>query len=433
MIDCDDALSIVLGATPALPAETCAAARAQGRILAAPVASAEWLPPFDNSAMDGFALRAGTGLRAGTELDVAGLRVAGDPQPAVATGGAWEIMTGAPMPDGFDAVIPVERVAVLSRDDAGRPCRIRLEADVVPGQHRRRRGEDVAAGRQVIPAGACVGPQHLMLLAAIGAATVQVARRPRVAVIATGRELETDPARPLAHGRIRNSNGPFLVARIAAAGAEPLHCETVDDDPAMFAASLARALRAGADVVLSTGAVSMGVHDFVPATLRGLGADIRFHKVAMRPGKPLLFARLDGGALYFGLPGNPVSAAVGFRFFVEPALRAMLGMPPERPWSLPLAAPCEKRAPLRFHLKGRVLVGDDGRLHAQAMRGQESFRILPMLESDAWIVLPAGIDRFDAGDLVQVYGLSHLDGLRPGAWRPPDPSSATAVSPGVNA
>jgi len=323
--------------------------------------------------------------------------------------GAWEIMTGARMPEGLDAVVPVEQVEVLARDAHERPVRIRLMADVEAGQHVRLRGEDVMRGAPVLEAGTRLCPQHLMVMAALGVQSVSVVRQPLVAVITTGRELVDDPAQPLASGEIRNSNGPFLAARVIAAGADVVFRETVSDEPAAFLSALERALDAGADVVLSTGAVSMGRYDFVPDALRGIGATLHFHKVRIRPGKPLLFGRLAGGQLYFGLPGNPVSSAVGLRFFVEPSLRALTGMAPERPLRVPLAAAYRKRAPLRFHLKGRVAVDGAGRLQAQVLPGQESFRILPLLAANAWIVVPEAAEAPEAGDLVDVYGLGHLE------------------------
>ena len=201
---------------------------------------------------------------------------------------------------------------------------------------------------------------------------------------------------------------PFLAARLIAAGAELVYRRTVGDAPEAFRAALAEALQAGAEVVLSTGAVSMGRYDFVPDALRSLDARVHFHKVRIRPGKPLLFAKLASGALYFGLPGNPVSAAVGLRFFVEPALRAMLGLAAERPLRVPLAEAYAKRAPLRFHLKARLDSDGEGRLRAHVLPGQESFRILPLLASNAWVVLPEQADAFAAGTLVDVYGLGHL-------------------------
>ncbi|HSR65213.1 MAG TPA: gephyrin-like molybdotransferase Glp [Xanthomonadaceae bacterium] len=415
MIGYDEALAAILREARPLASESRPVAQALGRILAAGVASPDALPPFDNSAMDGFALRAGDAtLSAGRAFDVRGAQVAGDAQADATAdaGGAWEIMTGARLPEGFDTVVPVEQVEVLAQEE-GRPRRIRLAADAARGQHVRRRGEDVPLHVEVLPAGARVQPQQLMLLSALGVADVRVARRPKAAILTTGRELVDDPAQPLASGEIRNCNGPFLAARIAEAGAEVVCRRTVGDDPALFRAALAEALAAGAEVVVSTGAVSMGRHDFVPDTLRALGARQHFHKVRIRPGKPLLFARLAGGALYFGLPGNPVSCAVGLRFFVEPALRAMLGLAPERPLRVPLAEAFGKRAPLRFHLKGRLDCDDTGRLRAHVLPGQESFRILPLAAGNAWIVIGEETDALAAGALVEVHGLGHL---QPPSW-----------------
>lgn len=412
MIPFEEALAAILREAAPLPVEWRAPAEALGRVLAAPVAAACDLPPFDNSAMDGFALRAGgAAVAAGTEFTVAGSQSAGDARVAAgATGEAWEIMTGARVPDGLDSVVPVERVEVLEAGADGRPRRIRLRDEVAPGANVRLAGEDVAAGGEVLAAGRCIDPAAVMLLAALGVAEVAVRRRARVAILNTGRELVDDPRRALESGEIRNCNGPFLAARVAAAGADVVLRETVPDDPGAFTAALDRGREAGADVVLSTGAVSMGRHDFVPDALQALGARLHFHKVAIRPGKPLLFARLAGGALYFGLPGNPVSAAVGLRFFAEPALRALAGLPAEVPLRLPLAAPYRKRAPLRFHLKGRVELRD-GALAARVLPGQESFKVLPLVRANAWIVVPAGVDALDAGDRVEVYAPGHLDGL----------------------
>lgn len=408
MIGYYDALRLILARSQRLAGTSCPSMQALGQILAQPVVSPADLPPFDNTAMDGFALCAGSeSLPAGSEYEVTGTQVAGDAQ-LPAAGGAWEIMTGARMPVGMDAVVPVERVEVTRHDGNGRPLTIRLGVDVVAGQHVRRSGEDVPRGAEVMAPGDLLQPQHLALLAALGIAEVSVRRRPRVAIICTGRELVDDPAQALESGQIRNSNGPFLAARVAAAGAEVVHQQTVGDEPDAFVLAVGQALEVGADMVLSTGAVSMGRHDFVPDALRELGAKTHFHKVQIRPGKPLLFASLPGGALYFGLPGNPVSGAVGLRFFVEPALRRMLGLPLERPLRLPLRAAFDKRVPLRCFLKGKVSVTGEGRLSATVLAGQESFRIRPLLDANAWVVLAEDADHCDAGSLVDVYGLGHL-------------------------
>ncbi len=405
MISYTTALQHILLACQPLPPEQLALAQAVGRVLAQDVQAGEDLPPFDNSAMDGFAL-AGDGrvLAAGLEFVVAGSQAAGDGLATYACD-ACEIMTGASLPDGLDSVVPIEQVSVLQRDVEGRPLRIRLEAAVLPGANVRRRGQDVAIGDRVAAAGTHITSASHMLLAALGVATLAVQPQVPAALFTTGRELIDDPAQPLLPGQIRNSNGPYLADRLDEAGACVVHRETVGDDAAAFIAVLERGLAAGAQVVLSTGAVSMGRHDFVPDALRALGATIVFHKVAIRPGKPLLFARLPGGQLYFGLPGNPVSSAVGLRFFVEPALRALLGLPQEQPLLLPLAAEARKKPGLRFLLKARVVLADGARLQVEVMSGQESFRIKPLLGANAWAVLDEAADILPAGTPVQVFGL----------------------------
>ncbi|HPA01092.1 MAG TPA: molybdopterin molybdotransferase MoeA [Chiayiivirga sp.] len=409
MIGYDEALAHIL--REARPRPVAPRTPMPGQVLAEGVASGEDLPPFDNSAMDGFALRVGeAGIAAGAEFDVLGAQAAGDAQVA-AHAGAWEIMTGARIPDGLDAVIPVEQVEVLARDADGKPARIRLAAALPRGQHVRRAGEDVRRGEPVLAAGTRLDAQHLMLLAALGVPEVAVHARPRAALINTGRELVDDPAQPLASGEIRNSNGPYLARRIVQAGAELVLRQTVSDDPEAFFIAMEQARSAGAEVVLSTGAVSMGRYDFIPDALRRLGATIHFHKVAIRPGKPLLFATLPNGALFFGLPGNPASSAVGLRFFVEPALRAQLGMAPERPLRLPLQEGFRKRVPLRFHLKARVDADAEGRLRVRVLAGQESFRIAPLVQANAWAVIDGEAGELAAGTQVKVYGPSHLIGL----------------------
>jgi molybdopterin molybdotransferase len=417
MIGYEEALAHILNESHKLATEMCKVSEAGGRILAEAVVANSDLPPFDNSAMDGFALcTGGVSLVAGAAFVVAGSQAAGDAD-AVATDGAWEIMTGACLPQGLDAVVPVEQVDVLERNDAGHPLRIRLAADVPSGQHVRRRGEDVWIGMPLMSPGEPIHAQHVALLASMGVDRVAVMRRPRVAILTTGRELVDDPAQILRPGQIRNSNGPFLALRTRNAGAEVVYQATVGDDASSFLDALAEALAVGVDVIVSTGAVSMGRHDFVPDALHGIGARVLFHKVRIRPGKPLLFARLSAGPLFFGLPGNPVSNAVGLRFFVEPAWRAMLGMPPERPLKLPLAAMFSKHVELRFHLKGRVALADGGHLRAQVLPGQESFRIQPLLTTNAWIVVPEYATELAAGAPVDVYGLGHMQAL-PGSGGP---------------
>lgn len=216
----EDALRVVIDACTPLPNEQCRLDHGLGRVLAEPISSPADLPPFDNSAMDGFALIGGSeAVTAGAELDVHGEQAAGD---GINRGGdgACEIMTGARVPDGFDRVIAVERTETLATREDGRPRRIRLTEAVEAGSNLRRRGSDIARGDAVLEAGLVVEPKHLMLLAALGISTLPVVAKARAAVISTGRELVTDPQQELAPGQIRNSNGPFLAARLRAAGAE---------------------------------------------------------------------------------------------------------------------------------------------------------------------------------------------------------------------
>lgn len=412
MISVAEAQAIVRAQAAPLPGERVPLTQAIGRVNAHAIVSAVDLPPFDNSAMDGFALcGAGQTLRSGYEFEVAGEQAAGDSARRVDGEHTWEIMTGAALPAGLDTVVPVEQVEILARDANARPLRIRLLADVPPTQHVRRAGEDIARGELALQVAQWLGPSQLLLLAGLGIAEVDVARRPRVALLCTGRELVDDPTQALQPGQIRNSNATFLRARIAAAGAELAHYETVPDDADAFRAALDRALLSDCDVVLSTGAVSMGRYDFVPQVLDGVGATTLFHKVAMRPGKPLLFARLKSGPLYFGLPGNPVSSVVGLRFFVEAALRVMLGLPEERAWSLPLLHDARKKPGFRLHQKARVVLGHDARLGVELLPGQESFKTRPLLAANAWAALPEDLAELPPGTLIDVLPPGHEGGI----------------------
>ncbi len=404
MIAADAALALVRAHTPTLPARDVALDAAAGAVAAATVRAPGPLQPFDNSAMDGYAVRAGE-LAGATDADPVRLPLRGHTAagPVVAerapdTPGAWEIMTGAPVPAGFDAVVPVERTA---RDGDA----VVFTAPPEAGANIRRAGEDYAAGDPVVDAGDWLTPERMMALHAHGVATLAVRRAPRVAVIATGAELVSDPGRALRPGEIRDSNRPYLVDWLRAAGITVSHAVTVGDDPAVFARELDAALATGPDVVLTSGAVSAGVHDFIPAALLAAGATIRFHKAQIRPAKPLLFATLPGGAACFGLPGNPLSVAVGLRFFATACLRTLWGLPPERFARARLANAWRKPEAMTFYGKGRINTDDDGRLVATMLDGQQSFRIRPLTQANGWIVLPPGEHEVAAGRVVEVASL----------------------------
>lgn len=415
VVDYEQALAILLRGVARGDSETVASAEADGRVLAADIVSPAALPRFDNAAMDGFALALrGRALAAGHELPVRGAIAAGVPA-GEGGDGAWEIMTGAALPAGLDTVVPVERVdAIAGQDAEAPPVGIRLREDSAPGANVRRRGEDIGEGERMMSARERLDSARLMLLAALGVTSVPVVRRPRVALIATGRELVDGDIVDAAS--IHDSNTPFLRLRLCAAGAEVVMEERVADDPVAFAGALDRVRERGVDLVISTGAVSKGRFDFVPGSLRARGAELLFHGVGIRPGKPLLAARLPEGPLHVGLPGNPASCAVGLRFFVESVLRAMLGLPVERPLRLPLAGPAWRRPGLRTHLHARVTCDARGQLTVHPLPHQESFRLRPFLASQAWLVLPpadGGDGSLAPGEPVTVYPPGHLDAL---AW-----------------
>jgi molybdopterin molybdotransferase len=408
MISVEEALQCVLSATGLQAPENVLALQAVGRVVAADIHSGCRLPPFDNSAMDGFALYCPEdGLRAGLEFRVSAWQAAGDAAADGQAGTCSEIMTGACLPQGFNAVVPIEQVDILDVDAGSMPLKVRLNSPVLMNQHVRMAGEDVAEGEKVIASGTCLGSRHLMVLAALGIAEIPVRQRVKAAVLCTGRELVDDPSQGLLSGQIRNCNGPFLALRLQQAGADVVFQATIADEASHFMTALQSALQAGADIIVSTGAVSMGRYDFVPAALTSLGAEILFHKVAMRPGKPLLYARMPAGQRVFGLPGNPVSSAVGLRFFIEPALREAYGQPQQRPWKLPLLHPVRKKPGFRLHQKAIVSLNGSGQLAVALMAGQESFKIKPLVAANAWAILPEAEFDLPEGALIDVVPLDH--------------------------
>jgi molybdopterin molybdotransferase len=306
----------ILAAVRPTPSESVSFQESVGRILAEPVVAPHDVPSFANSAMDGFAVRAADVSAPGAVLkvleDVAAGQVA---TAAVGEGEAIKIMTGAPMPDGADAVVRVE-------DTEEAVDEVRILTSAGPGTSVRPPGGDVSAGATVFPAGTRLSEAHLGVLATIGAVRPLVARRPRVAVMSTGDELVPPETQELAPGFIRDSNRPMLLALVAESGAEAVDYGRIPDDADVLRAALGRAA-VEADVIVTSGGVSMGEYDVTKAVLRN-EANVDFYPVAMKPGKPQGFGTV-GGTPFFGLPGNPVSVLVSFEQFVRPALLAMQG------------------------------------------------------------------------------------------------------------
>lgn len=377
MLTYADALAVLLKEAHPLDTERVGLSVAMGRILAQPVFSPLSLPSFDNSAMDGYAIRCGEGhIPSGSMYMVGGMQAAGDGTTAYPGADACEIATGARLPDGFDTVIPVER---CERDGE----RVRVVQDEKRGQNIRRAGGDIRHGDAALPAGRRIDASAVMLLAALGVESIEVMCRPRVAIINTGSELHASG--PLPEGGIHDSNGPFLAAALASWGADLLMRHRVPDTGDAFGKAVDEARRAGADLIVTTGAVSAGRFDFVPSALTAMGARELFHKVAIRPGKPLLAARFEGGPLVLGLPGNPIAVAVGHRFFVAPVLRGMAGLAPETPRRVRLVEGYDVRPGLQHFALGRVEADREGREVAHVQRNQAAYRILPFTQANAWL------------------------------------------------
>lgn len=322
----EEQLALVLDAVRVLPTETRAVREAARRTLAKPATAAHDIPLFDNSAMDGFAVRAADVAAASAENPVV-LRVVADlpagvsDDPPLDAGDAARIMTGSPTPSAADAIVPFEDTAGGLADSLGE-VRV-LRAPATPGAFVRRRGADLHAGDAVVLAGERLGAFQLAAAVAAGVDTVSVTRAPRVAVVSTGSEL-LSPGEPAARGRIPDSNGPLLELLVADADSEVVLVTRVADDADAVRAVTATAVERGADVIVFTGGVSAGAYEPVRGAFDGRGA-VEFASVAMQPGKPQAFGALDSGTLVFGLPGNPVSVAVSFEVFVRPALLALQG------------------------------------------------------------------------------------------------------------
>lgn len=397
MIRYNDSLAIIRQHTTPIETASVPLAAALGKIAARNYTSAISLPSFRNSAMDGFAVRHADIAAASAEnpvtLPILQTIVAGNAIKAASNKGTAQIMTGAPVPDGYDAVVVVEEVTI-SGDH------VRFTKPAKAGQNIRLPGEDVAQGQHVMRRGDIITPERLMLLAAVGLNEVEAFQLPPLHVFATGTEL-VDGSAPLREGKIYNSNAPYLMACAQAEGLAAQYGGILVDDAAVFERTIAAL--APPSIVITTGAVSKGTWDFIPESLNRLGAVTHFHRVNIRPGKPVLFATLPNGSWFFGLPGNPISAAIGFRFFVKPLLRALQGLAPEQPMMAKLARGFTKKGDFRQFLKATAHVDVKGELMVDISSGQESFKIAPLAECNAWAVLTENRNDYPAGTAIPVY------------------------------
>ena len=397
MISVGDALRAVLEATPVLGTERLLLGTAAGRVAGEDVVAARAVPAAANSAMDGFAVRGDDVRAAPARLRLIGSAPAGTLLAVpVEPGTAAKIFTGSVVPDGADTVVRVE-------DTEERDGIVAIHVPVRPGANVRLAGEDIEPGAVVLEAGAVIGPADVGVLASVGRATVVVHRRPRVAILSTGAELVEVDETP-GPGQVVNSNAYALAAAVAEAGGEPIVLPIVRDRFEDIRDRLAEA--ATADVVLSTGGVSVGEFDFVKEALDALGVERRFWKVAQKPGKPLTFGT-RGGRLFFGLPGNPVSALVCFAVYVRPALRRLGG---HRHLHLPvidatLATAVKKASKLTEFVRVWLSADADG-WSARPAASQSSGVLTSLGRGAGLLVGPAAADTLDAGARYPVLVLS---------------------------
>jgi molybdenum cofactor synthesis domain-containing protein len=381
LVPLEEARAHVLERVSALAPVEVDLADALHAVTAAEVVAAEAVPPFANSAMDGYAVRAADTAGAPVELEVTGMIAAGTaPEASVGPGQAMRIMTGAPVPDGADAVVLVERTRTEGSV-------VTIEIAVEPGTSTRGVGEDVQPGDVVVAPGTVLTPGHLGVLASVGIDRVVVHRRPRVGVLSTGDELVTRG--PLGRGQIRDSNRPTLLALVEEAGFEAVDLGVAADDEASVTTAIERAV-ASCDAVLTSGGVSMGDLDYVKVVLDRIG-DMRWMQIAIKPAKPFAFG-LVGATPVFGLPGNPVSSMVSFELFARPALRRMAGHAQLDRLHVEAVAPdgLRRSADGKVHLARVVAAQEGGRWLVRSAGGQGSHHLTAMAAANALALIPDG-------------------------------------------
>ena len=403
MIPLEEARAYILDVCPRLPPRYVPLVEAAGCVLAEDVVAGEDVPPFANTAMDGYAVRAADTSDPPVRLRVVETLAAGSaPTTEVRPGQAVRIMTGAPIPPGADAVVMVERTYSENQGAA-----VVVEVAATPGQHIRGAGEDLRAGDAVFESGAVLSPGHVGVLASVARETVQVVPRARVGVLSTGDELVAGGG-PLRPGQIHDSNRPTLLALLAAAGCEAVDLGLVADDEQALVTAVEGGV-AACDALVTSGGVSVGDFDYVKAVLDRLG-EMHWWQVAIRPAKPLAFGMI-GSTPVFGLPGNPVSSIVSFELFARPALRRMMGHSLlDRPRVRAVADEDLRRRPDgKLHLVRVVAAeGEDGLWHVRSSGGQASHLLHAMARANALALLPDG-DGAAVGQQVEVMLLA--DGI----------------------
>ncbi len=397
MISYKEALKILEKSAKEFPIIEVAVSDALGMVLAENLNSKINIPSFNNSAMDGFALCSSDTKKPG-KLPIINVIEAGDATNIKRQQNcAWEIMTGAVMPPKCDTVLMVEKAQIVEENGQ----RYLVIDEKIEPQNVRYIGEDFNIGDPIIKSGEAIKPAHIMALCAAGYQQIKVRQTSKIALIATGKEVTDNYQASLKYGQIYNSNSPYLLAYLREKNFVANYYGIISDQEEEFHKVIDQAIKDGAKIIISTGAVSMGSKDFIKQALIDRGMEILFHKVAIKPGKPILFAS-SNDLHFFGLPGNPISAAVGMQFFILPFLEYSLRAIAKKPILAILKNSIKLKSGLRHFLKARYSF-EGGKLLAEILQGQESFKTKPLLQSNCLAATDEERAGAKEGELVELF------------------------------
>ncbi len=404
MISYQQALDFLIKDVKPLAATQTALQESLGFILAEDIISKQMVPSFDNAAMDGYAVVckdiANATAQSPVKLKITGQVAAGDDSLNLCgkTGMAVEIMTGAPIPVGFDGVVKIEDIEL---DLLGN---ILINKAIPLKNNIRDKGQDFQINDKVCFSGDMIKPNTIMALSTLGMTKVLTYAHPKVGIVTTGKELVSASQKELKNGMIRDCNGPFLKSMLSELALSAHDYGSMPDDCDLFKAKLKEIDNDGSiNIMLSTGAVSKGRWDFIPEALKSCNANIIFHRVNIKPGKPILYAQLKNGTHFFGLPGNPMAVAVGFRFFVYPLIRALQGLSQEQPLYGVIEHDFNKNLERVDFLKSKVIFDPSGCLKVNVLTGQESFKVSSVLNANAWAVADMGAKAYTVGERLKIY------------------------------
>lgn len=415
MISYDEAIKIINQYVPELETEIITIENALNRISANEVHSNFPMPRFDNSAMDGFAFNFEQFQSISENnpfiLEVIGVVAAGESfknKTAIQKNQAIEIMTGAPIPEFCNAVIPIEDVTIKKLDNKKF---IEIKRPVKKHENIRFSGEDYKENQIILAKNDIISHDKIMVLSSFGIDKIHVKKKIKIAIFSTGKEVIDNNNHELKSDQIFNSNTPYLKSLFTDIPADVTIFNTIPDKKENFFETINTIKENDYNIIISTGAVSKGKWDLIPECLKEIGAEILFHKVRIKPGKPILFAKLLHNLYYFGLPGNPISCAVGFRFFIMNFIQNMLNIKRENLYKVRLESSFSKKNDMTLFLKGKLFVNEQAVLNAIILNGQESFKMNSLTLSNCWIILPEGKSSYEINDYVYSLPLKANTGI----------------------